>query len=249
MTKPEPPRAPLDLRRPRDLGALLKDGLSLWFREFGTFALVGLAVVVPVELIVRGLGLGQFTADYDPTPAPAAAIVPALAEALVLTPLLTSMCIFAVLDAGTGHKPRVRTVIQRGLDVFGPVLVVMLLLVAALIAGLFAFLIGALIAATFLAFSLQAAVVDGRRGADALRRSFELVRGSFWRVLGVALLAYLLTQVAVAAVGVPFIAAAEATGEAVFQLVGATIGIALFYPPFALIMTLLYFDQRNRRGA
>jgi hypothetical protein len=248
VTAPQPPRAPLDLRRPRDLGALLNDAFGLYLREFGTLFLVAAAVVVPVELIVRGAGLGQFTASYDPTPAPAVTIVPALAEVLVISPLLTAMSIYALLDVAGGRRPRARSVIQRGLDVFGALLVVVLLFAAAFIMGLFAFLVGAVVVATFLAFSMQAAVIEDRRGADALRRSFELVRGSFWRVLGIALLAYLLTQAGVAVVTIPFVAAADATGEAIFQLVGAAFGIALFAPPFALVMTLLYFDQRTRRG-
>src|SRR3712207_7278715 len=39
-----------------------------YFREFGTFLLIALAVVVPVQLIVTGIGLGELGGEYDATP-------------------------------------------------------------------------------------------------------------------------------------------------------------------------------------
>ena len=248
MTGPEPPRAPIDLHRPRDLGALLSDGLRIYFRGFRTFILIALAVVVPVELIVRGIGIGQFTADYDSTPAPAAAIVPAVAEALVIWPLVTSMCIFAMLDMADGRKPSVRAAIQRGLDIFGGLLVVTLMFAVAFIGGLFLLFVGALVVSVYLAFVMQAAVIDGRRGTDALRRSVELVQRSWWRVLAMAFVAFVATYAPAALAGAPLLAAAQSTGEGVFQLIAGTVGLVISAPPLALIMTLLYFDQRARKG-
>lgn len=247
MTGPEPSRAPIDLRQPRELGAMFRDGFGLYFREFRTFALIALAVVVPVELIVSGIGLGLFSADYDPTPSLEVTIVPLVARTFVMGPLLTAMCIYVLLDAADGTKPRARSAIQRGLDVFGALLVVMLLVALAFIAGLFLLIVGAIVAAVYLAFSMQAAVVEKSRGADALRRSFELVRGSWWRVFAFALLAYLVTNGLAALTALPFASAAESTGEAVYQLGGSILGTVLFAPPLALIMSLLYFDQRYRK--
>ena len=249
MTEPEPSRAPLDLRRPRELAALFNDGFGLYFREFRTFLLIALAVVVPVELIVSGVGLGQFTAAYDRSPAPEVTIVPLVARTFVIGPLLTAMCIYVLLDTADGRKPSARAVIQRGLDVFRDLLVVMLLVALAFICGLVVFIVGAIVVAVFLAFSMQAAVVEKSRGADALRRSFELVRGSWLRVFAFALVAYLVTNGAAALVALPFASAAESTGDAVYQLGGTILGTVLFAPPLALIMSLLYFDRRYRKDA
>lgn len=247
MTEPEPARAPFDLRRPRDLGALLSDGFGLYLREFRTFVLIALAVVVPVELIVSGVGLGQFTAAYDPSPPPEEMVLPLVARTFVVGPLLTAMCIYVLLDVAGGGRPRARAAIQRGLDVFGALLVVMLLVALAFAAGLLVFIVGAIVVAVYLAFVMQAAVIDRQRGPDALRRSFELVRGSWWRVAAIVLLAYVVTNGAAALVALPFASAAKSSGEAVFGMAGATLGTVLFAPLFALIITLLYFDQRTRR--
>jgi hypothetical protein len=248
VTAQQPPRAPLDLRRTRDVGALLSDAFSLYVREFRAFFAIAVAVVVPVNMIVYGVGLGQFTGAYDPKPGAAEALVPMAAQFFVTLPLLIAMCIYAMLDASEGRRPQAREAIQRGLDVFGPLLVVLLLYVLSVLAGLFAALIGALAAAVYFGFAMQAAVVEGRRGADALRHSFEVVRGSWWRVLGVTLLAQFLTGALTSLAAAPFLAAAESTGDAVYQLVGQTVGGVLFAPPAALITTLLYFDQRARKG-
>ena len=248
MTAPQPPRAPLDLRRPRDIGALIGDGFSLYFREFRTFLLIAIAVVVPVELIVGGIGLGQFTGDYDSTPSVAENVIPILTSFLVIAPLTSAMSIYALLDVSEGRKPRAGATIQRGLDVFAPLVLVMLLYAAAVFVGLLALIIGAIYALVVLSFCIQAAVIDERRGVDALRRSWDLVRGSFWRVLAITLVANLLVGALSAVVGAPFVAAADATGKVVYQLVGQILGGVLFAPPAALITTLLYFDQRRRKG-
>jgi len=49
-------------------------------------------------------------------------------------------------------------------------------------------------------------------------------------------------------VGAPFLGAADSSGSAVYQLIGTTVGGVLFAPPAALIITLLYFDQRLKTG-
>lgn len=248
MTGPHPPRAPLDLRQPRDIGGLVSGGFNLYFSEFRTFLTIAAAVVVPVELIVHGIGLGWFTAKYDSTPPPGETVITLATSFLVIAPLMTAMCIYALLDVADGRKPEARAAIMRGLEVFAPVLLVIVLYGAGVMLGLLALIIPGLYLAIRWSFSIQAAVVDSSRGPDALRRSGELVKGSWWRVAGIVLAANFLTGGLSAVVGVPFIGAASATDQAVFQLAGQILSGVLFAPVAALITTLLYFDQRTRRG-
>lgn len=247
MTESRPPRAPLDLRRPRDVGALIADAFGVYFREFRTFFLISVAVVVPVELIVNGIGLGQLTSPYDKTPPVAQALIQQATYALVITPLVAAMSITALLDVAEGRRPRALPAIQRGLDVFPPLLLVLVLYWLGVGIGLLAILPGIYL---LVAGSLgtPATVIEKRRGIEAIRRSMELVRGSWWRVLGVVVLSNFLTAGVAALIGAPFLGAAESTGSAAFQLVGNTIGGVLLAPPAALIVCLLYFDQRRRTG-
>ncbi len=92
---------------------------------------------------------------------------------------------------------------------------------------------------------------------EALTRSFALVRDAFWRVLGIRVLAGLLTLAVVIAVSVPFsIAAAivaissDSLGTAVFATVvaalGSAIGQVIAMPFIAAVSVLLYTDRRFR---
>lgn len=248
MTEPQPPRAPLDLRRPRDVGALIGDGFSLWFREFRTFFLIAAAVVVPVELIVGGIGLGQFTAEYDASPEAAEILIPRFTEFFVISPLVTAMSIYALLDIADGRRPQAGSAIQRGLDAFAPLLLVIVMFAAAVTLGLLALIIPGIYLLVRLSLCIQAVIVEGERGADALRRSWDLVKGSWLRVAGITLAANFIVGGLSALVSAPLLAAADTSGDAVFQLIGQIIGGVLFVPPAALITTLLYFDLVSRRG-
>jgi hypothetical protein len=248
LTQQEPPRAPLDLRRPRDVGGLISEGISLYLREFRTFVAIAAAVVIPVHLIVSGIGLRQLTSDYDSTPSAGAQLVPVAADLLVVAPLLSAMCIYAMLDIADGRKPSASRAIQRGLDVFAPLLLVMVLYAAGVTLGLLALVIPAVYLLVRWSFVIQATVVEGKRGPESFRRSGELVAGTWWRVFGITLAANFLIIGLSAVFTLPFLAAAESSDKAVFELIGRTLGAVLFAAPAALIATLLYFDVRLRKG-
>ena len=69
-------RAGPDLSRSRDVTALFADALGVYFRHFGTFIALSAAIVIPVQLIVGGIGLHQLTASYDRSPGTAEAVIP-----------------------------------------------------------------------------------------------------------------------------------------------------------------------------
>lgn len=108
-------------------------------------------------------------------------------------------------------------------------------------------------------------LLEDRSPASAIARSWQLTRGSFWRVLGILLLASIIQGIGAAVVSAPFgLVAGLVTGAAgdpsnpydsfwgnVVQLLisglGQTIGSAVFYPFSAAVTTLLYLDVRMRR--
>ena len=136
--------------------------------------------------------------------------------------------------------------------------------------GFVAFLIGAplvllMIAAlvylgTMLTFAPAVIVLERRDIVSAVTRSFSLVRGDFWRVLGIRLLAMLVAQLVGGAVSIPFsiggqiaITASASTAAAILALVlfsvGGAIGQIITGPFSAGVVVLQYTDRRIRAEA
>jgi Membrane domain of glycerophosphoryl diester phosphodiesterase len=94
----------------------------------------------------------------------------------------------------------------------------------------------------------------------AIKRSFTLVKGDFWRVLGIQVLAYIVAQVIATAVAVPFtfggqilLITASSTFTALIAFVLLAIGGAIaqiITSPFSAgVVVLLYTDRRIRAEA
>jgi Membrane domain of glycerophosphoryl diester phosphodiesterase len=122
------------------------------------------------------------------------------------------------------------------------VLLVSVLVGLAAIAGLILFIIPETYIGMRLAVSIQALVVEGRRGTQAMGRSWELVGGHWWHAFGTLLVAALLIGVVNAVITVPF----SATSWFV-QGVAATVATVITLPYGVLVGVLLYLDLRARK--
>jgi hypothetical protein len=92
-------------------------------------------------------------------------------------------------------------------------------------------------------FAAQAAVVDEVGPAAALRRSSELVRGSWWRTLGCLLATGLLFGLA----GSVAIGVIGELGSSALYVAGLIVVEAIALALTAIFATLLFFDLRVRR--
>ncbi|MER7501294.1 glycerophosphoryl diester phosphodiesterase membrane domain-containing protein [Nonomuraea pusilla] len=114
---------------------------------------------------------------------------------------------------------------------------------------------------TRFAFAAPAVVLEGRGPVDAMRRSWRLVTGDFWRVLGILLLTSLLVGLVSAVLALPFTfagtlfgmlgagSAANALVAAVLLAIGGMLSAMLSYPFEAGVSGLLYADRRMRSEA
>jgi hypothetical protein len=245
VTKPS--RPPLDLRRPRDLGALVSDGFAVYRQNFWVLLGLAAAVVVPVELIVSGVGLGWLTSGYDPTPPPGAAIVPVVTQGLVIAPLVTAMSLFVLLDAANGERARFGPTLQRGLDLFTPLFLVVLILAIGVVAGFLVIIIPGIYLAIRWLFAPAAVILDGQRGIAAFERSGQLVQNFWWRCFGVMLVVYIVTAIPANIIQQGFLSVAESADSAAVGLVGQIVASTLALPLLALMTGLLYFDQKLRQ--
>ena len=126
----------------------------------------------------------------------------------------------------------------------------LLLVVAALLVYLY----------TVLLFAPVLIVLERLPVIDAIRRSFTLVRGGFWRVLGIRALTFLVASVIANAVAIPFSIVGEVillgtptTGSLLLGTaiasVGSAIGQIITAPFNAGVVVLLYTDRRMRAEA
>ena len=242
----EAPR--LDLLRPRDTGDLFRDAFRSYVRNIAAFIAIGAAVVVPVQLVVSGIGLGQLSGSYQRTGTEAAVGVLLAENYLLIVPLITAMVIHALLAVADGRRPKPTQAITSGLEAFRPIFVAVLLAAAGAIIGFIILILPGIWLAIRWYFAPQAVVVDGRRNMGALERSAELVTGSWWRVFGVVILATLAAGIPGTILEVPFNAWASSADSSAISLVGQVVASALTVPLEALILTLLYFDLLARRS-
>ena len=240
----ETPR--LELLRPRDLGGLFGDSFNAYARHFAAFMAIGAAVVIPVQLIVSGIGLGQLSDDYSSSTTNAATIIAVAEVYLLIAPLVTAMVVHALLAIADGEKPRVGAAIVSGLEAFRPVFWAVIIAAAGVILGLFLLIIPGIWLLVRWGFVPQAVVLDGRRGTSALQRSAELVNGSWWRVFGIVLFAAVAVAIPGVLISAPMEAWAKSADSQAISLAGQVVASVLVTPFQVLMLTLLYFDLLAR---
>lgn len=111
------------------------------------------------------------------------------------------------------------------------------------------------------AFAPAAVMLEGMSPLNAMRRSWRLVTGDFWRVFGIVLLTWVLCLVVSYIVNFPFSLFGTIAGmlggsptvtaliSSLFLVVGYTLGAMLTYPFEAAVAGLLYADRRMRSEA
>jgi hypothetical protein len=238
----------IELDRPRDISALFGDSLGVFFRHAPVFLLLSAAVVVPALLVVQGIGMEQLTASYDESPRLTEQAVPTLVSFLVVSPLITAICIHALRSVAAGGRPGAGRAFVSGFEAFTPIFFAVLLAALGIALGLVLLVIPGIYLFVRWFFVPQAVVIEGARGPEALRRSSAVVQGFWWRTLGLVVVVNLAAILPALVFTAPFAAIADSTDEAVWALVGTICAETITAPFVALFSTLLYYDLRARRA-
>jgi hypothetical protein len=239
---------PLELHRAREVGALFRDSLGVFSRHGWLFIALSAAVVIPVELAVEGVGLEMLTGSYDETPPLAESAVPTVVGFLVMTPIITAICIYALHAIAAGERPSAGQVFVAGFEAFTPLFGAVVLAAIGIALGFFALIVPGVYLAVRWYFVPQAVVVAGARGPAALTHSTQVVEGFWWRTFGLILLANLAVAIPGLVLLAPFTAIASSTDEAVWAMVGTILTTSVTTPFVALYSTLLYYDLLARRA-
>jgi hypothetical protein len=238
------------LPRPLGIGEILSTAFELYRRHWRTLLAIAAVVVVPLTLLQYLLGdwirsRGEITSYQQVSTATwavgAAGLVAGLAGLLMYL-VLTGAITRAVAAEVAGEDPSVEQSYRFGFHRLGSVLLVSVLVGLATIGGLILFVIPGIWIGVRLAVSVEALVVEGRRGTQAMGRSWELVGGHWWHAFGALVVAGLLTGIVNAVITAPF----NNTGWFV-QAIAAAVATVITLPYGVLVGVLLYLDLRARR--
>ncbi|TQL63923.1 hypothetical protein FB461_0402 [Rarobacter faecitabidus] len=207
--------------------------------SFGTIGLALATIIVSGTLV---FAFGQLVLGIKPTAAEIWRQVRPRIWALFGLAIVTSL-----ISAGIIAVPVGATVLAAQANVGLAVVLGILLGIAAVLA---------LIAATvLLSFSPAVLILESEGVFSSLRRSWQLTKPLFWRVLGIEILAYLVSGIVQNVVAIPLAVVGTlvglATGSAPFlillltlaNILGAGISVAFS----AGVIALLYIDARMRR--
>jgi membrane-anchored glycerophosphoryl diester phosphodiesterase (GDPDase) len=236
---------------PRGIGEILRAAFQLYRRHWRTLVAIAAVVVVPLTLLQYVIGhwvrsLGEQMRDQVVVStsfwAVAGASLLAALVGLLLYQVLTGAITRNIAAEVAGQNLDLEQSYRFGFARLGPILVVSILVGLATLVGLIVFIIPGIYIGVRLAVSVQALVVEGKRGTEAMRRSWELVGGHWWHAAFTILIAGLITAVVNAVITAPFSA-----GAWFLQAVAAAVATTVTLPYGALVGVLLYLDLRARK--
>jgi hypothetical protein len=238
------------LPRPMGIGEILSTALQLYRRHWRTLLTIAAVVVVPITLLhylvgdlvrTQGESTRNGVVETARWSVGIAGLVAALAGILMYL-ILTGAITRAVAAEVAGQDPSVEQSYRFGFHRLGSVLLVSVLVGLATIGGLILFIIPGIYIGFRLCVSIEALVVEGRRGTEAMGRSWGLVGGHWWHVFGTVVVGGLLTGIVNAVITAPF----GDTGWFV-QAVAAAVATVVTLPYSALVGVLLHLDLRARK--
>jgi hypothetical protein len=237
---------PLDLARPRELGELVTLALRLYVQHFSLFFTPAVVVVAPYVLGVDGVW-GRELADGANAHGPRGATSLSIALSLLIAqPLITALNVRIVQAMGQGRVPALGEAVRAALPVFVPAAVVVLLFSIGVGLGFLVLVLPGVWLAVRWYFGPQAVVADGLRGADALRRSSEIVEGQWWATFGRLVVISIVGLLVGLVVGGLLGAIGEAADSPALYVAGQVLSQAAATSFGALAGTLLFFDRRAR---
>jgi hypothetical protein len=248
-----------EVLRPLNFGEVLDGAFTLYRRNFAVMFGIALVLQVPVILfwLLAPLLVGGAGAEV-------LAVLPVLVMPYSLFAFVLGLGALtaAAATAYDGERPAVGPSLRQGLRRWLPMAVVMLITFPLIAIGMLLFVVPGLILLAMWFATYPAVVVEGRGPLAAMGRSRQLSRGGRMRILGITLVAWLITMLPTMAI-MFFIGAGAGTqafmtgdvavldGLWVTALMQAasSLGSALTLPFLLIVTLLLYYDRRARTEA
>jgi hypothetical protein len=234
----------LDLTEPRSAGELLGSATTLFARHFALFLPMTLLVVAPIVILVEGVWMRGPVRDAT-VPTGSGTLLAAAALELLMPILVTALHVAVVRSLGEGRLPDVREALRAAGPRFPAAVGASIFYAGIVTVGLIALVVPGVWLAVGGYFGAQIAVVERAGPFDAVMRSIELVRGSWWHTAGLLLAGALVFGVAFW----PLDRVVAAIHPGVLHVTLVVLARALNLSLTALYGTLAYFSLRARKAA
>ena len=252
--------------RPLSTGEILDVSIKICVAQWRTLLKAVLIVVVPVQIVTTlltadyTLSSFDFGADTSQTPQEALEELNQYIGGLAISGLLqlcavglaTAACFRAIAQAYLGESADWRESLRFATRHIPSLLLLTLLYVLGVGLGTVLFIAPGVWLYVAWAFALPVLLVEGLRGRGALGRSFELVRGRWWKTFGTLIVGFILAAIISTLMQGIFLIG-MVVGEdndavvLVLSAIAGIVGLAISTPFQAALLTVLYFDLRVRK--
>jgi hypothetical protein len=244
--------------RPLSIGEMLDAGFKLFRQRFGTLMVCVLVPVVPLSIlstiIVGSVDDTAFDVNARASDSSAVDVANLIDNLLsgAAAAIAIAACFKVISSAYLGERADAGTSLRYGLSRLLPLIVAYFAVSICVGTGLVLLLVPGIFLAVKWSMTFPAIVAERAGAFAAMRRSWELTQGHWWRTFGTLLVVVLISFVLSVAILVAF-GAAVATSDSISELAFAVlltavtiIVLAILYPLTASIVTVLYYDLRVR---
>lgn len=241
---------------PKRLGEILTAAFNIYKANASQLILIVAVVVVPLSLIsavfsgvvfapdkvrVTNVG-GEVVFDYAGRGLGVALLAGAIGAliAVLISAVLQAAILRAAAQATIGDPVDVEASYRYGLKRLWSVILVSILVGLVVAVGFILLVIPGIIFLVFLSVSIPVLIVEGRRGTEAMGRSWNLVKGNFWHAFGVIVVAALIVGIISGIIG------AIGGHNWAVRWIFTSIAQILTVPFASLVSVLLYLDLRAR---
>jgi hypothetical protein len=245
--------------RPLSIGEVLDAGFRLFRARFGTLLLAVLAPVVPLSIVATILvattdehAFDVNTTEVDESgSAVAGNLISVVIQGIALA-LAVAACFKIISAAYLGEEATVGDSLRFGASRMVALIVAYIVLSVLLVISFILLVIPFIYFGVKFSMTFPAIVFERKGPFGAIGRSWVLTRGNFWRTFGTLLVVAMLMFVLFIALSILIGAGlynVESASEPVVAIVSTLLNIvviALTYPLFAAILTVIYYDLRVR---
>jgi hypothetical protein len=241
---------------PKRLGEILTAAFNIYKANASQLILIVAVVVVPLSLIsalfsgvvfapdkVRVTNAGGVVVfDYAGRGLGVVLLAGAIGAliAVLISAVLQAAILRAAAQATIGDPVDVEASYRYGLKRLWSVILVSILVGLVVAVGFILLVIPGIIFLVFLSVSIPVLIVEGRRGTEAMGRSWNLVKGNFWHAFGVIVVAALIVGIISGIIG------AIGGDNWAVRWIFTAIAQILTVPFASLVSVLLYLDLRAR---